>query len=81
MKLFLSAGILIASSAMAFAGTSVSYEPIGYSPVEPTMSSNSDMTSALVILALIGAAVAASSISGSIATKRESDPFLLPEDE
>ena len=74
MKFLLSTAVLLVVPALAFAGIAPP-EPM------PEMSSDSDIVAPLILLALIGAVVASSTISNAMATKRETDPFLLPEDD
>ena len=71
MKFLLSAATLVIMPAMAFAGI----EP------PPEVSSDGDMVAPLILLAMIGVVVASSKIGGAMASKREADPFLLPEDD
>jgi predicted permease len=73
MKFLLSAVVFLIFPALAFAGIA---------PVpEPEMSSNNDIVAPLLLIAIVGAVIATSAMSGAMATKRESDPFLLPQDD
>lgn len=74
MKFLLSAAVLVIMPAMAFAGLS-------YEPPAPEMSSDSDMVAPLILLVLVGAVIASNTFGSTMATKREADPFLLPEDD
>ncbi|MEL6684878.1 MAG: hypothetical protein AAFN63_05895 [Pseudomonadota bacterium] len=75
MKRFAILAALVLSGTASFAGL---VPPPMEPPVEMSSSSDSDMTGALVLLALVGMVVASSSLTGR--AKAEKDPFLLDEE-
>lgn len=76
MKKFLIFVSLIFVAGMAAAGEIVVPMP---EPEPEASSGGSGADGALVLLALIGMVIASSALAGTQATKREADPYVLPE--
>lgn len=76
MKKFAILGALMFLGTAAFAGAAV--VPVD-PPEEMSSSSDSDLTGAIVLLALVGMVVASSSLTGR--AKAEKDPYLLSDTE
>lgn len=76
LKKYIVLAAFVFGATASFAGVD---EPPMEPPEEVTSSSDSDLTGALVLLALVGMVIASSSLNGR--AKTEKDPFLLSSDE